>query len=58
MGLITYFMNQFVDGERTLTQSITGVIKFRINQDFQMEHSCILHIRSNIIAVICYQNLS
>ena len=26
----------------------TWVIKFRINQDFLIEHSCILHIRSNL----------
>ena len=29
--------------------SLTGVIKFRINQDFLIEHSCILHIRSNLL---------
>ena len=28
---------------------LTGVIKFRINQDFLFEHSCILHIRSNLL---------
>ena len=28
---------------------VTGVIKFRINQDFLIEHSCILHIRSNLL---------
>ena len=27
----------------------TGVIKFRTNQDFLIEHSCILHIRSNLL---------
>ena len=27
----------------------SGVIKFRINQDFLIEHSCILHIRSNLL---------
>ena len=27
----------------------TGVIKFRINQDFLIEHSCILHIRSKLL---------
>ena len=26
-----------------------GVINFRINQDFLIEHSCILHIRSNLL---------
>ena len=29
--------------------SLTGVIKFRINQDFLIEHSCSLHIRSNLL---------
>ena len=28
---------------------LSGVIKFRINQDFLIEHSCILHIRSNLL---------
>ena len=27
----------------------TGMIKFRINQDFLIEHSCILHIRSSLL---------
>ena len=26
-----------------------GVIKFKINQDFLIEHLCILHIRSNLL---------
>ena len=28
---------------------LSGVIKFRINQDFLIEHSCTLHIRSNLL---------
>ena len=36
-----------------------GVIKFRINQDFLIEHLCIFAYKTKFtIAVICYQNLS
>ena len=32
--------------------TIIGVIKFRINQDFLIEYSCILHIRSNLLLLL------
>ena len=35
--------------EDTELEGKSGVIKFRINQDFLIEHSCILHIRSNLL---------
>ena len=34
--------------------TLPGEIKFRINQDFLIEHSCILHKIKFIIAVICF----
>ena len=35
--------------EINMEQVMPGVIKFRINQDFLIEHSCILHIISNLL---------